>query len=77
MDTEQTKWLGTREAAKEMGISQDTVQIMLRKGELPGTRVRHQWKILRADIEAYLEEHRNVRGTGALAVVTSSPQNVS
>lgn len=42
------------EVADHLGISSYTVQDMLRKGELPGTKVRSRWRITGAQVNEYM-----------------------
>src|SRR5947199_10083484 len=46
--------LSLGEAARLLGISQRTVQRLLERGELKGTKVGRQWRFHRADLTAYV-----------------------
>lgn len=46
------------DVAKHLGISSYTVQDMLRKGDLPGTKVRSRWRITGAQVTQYMNENQ-------------------
>lgn len=51
--------LTIRETAAELRVSVATIERMLRRGDLPRVKVGYSTRILRRDIEAYVETHRN------------------
>lgn len=44
------------EAAKVLGTRNDTVQALLKAGEIPAYREGRNWKIPKTSLEAYVEE---------------------
>lgn len=53
-----TQWsdlLTVKEVAEILRVSQPTVLRMIEDGELPAIRVRNQWRIRRAELDAYLQ----------------------
>lgn len=61
--------LSRKEAAAFLGVSRDTVQRMIDSGELRAHKVRSQWRIEMADLEAIvqagqrLQAQRSGKGT--------------
>lgn len=49
----------TEEVAKKLHLHVDTVKRMLREGELPGYKIRNQWRIKVSDLEQYLAERKH------------------
>lgn len=62
------------EIAAELRVSSDAVRYWCRTGRLPATMVGGQWRVRRADLEAFLkartEEATNPKKVDALAAVT-------
>jgi excisionase family DNA binding protein len=52
--------LSRSEAADLLGVSGKTIERMINRGELPGFRVGSRWRVLRRDMEAYVERQRAV-----------------
>jgi excisionase family DNA binding protein len=50
--------LTIRETAAELRVSVATVERMLRRRDLGRVKVGHATRILRRDIDAYIESHR-------------------
>ncbi len=46
--------LTVEEAAAHLRVNPQTVYRLLRAGKLPGVRVGRQWRVRRADLDAYL-----------------------
>lgn len=42
--------LSTREASKILAVSPRQVQLLCESGDIPATKVGHQWRIRRADL---------------------------
>ena len=57
------------EAAAYLRVHERTVGRLLKRGELPGVKVGRQWRLRRADLDAYLRGERpageGTGGTGA------------
>ncbi|MGH8927828.1 MAG: helix-turn-helix domain-containing protein [Acidimicrobiia bacterium] len=52
------QWLSVADIAAYMGVSPHVVTSMLRSGEVPGVKFGREWRVARADLEAYLNEAR-------------------
>ena len=62
--------LTIRETAAILRVSMSTIDRMLRRGELPHVKMNHATRILRRDVDAYIESRRmegrgERRGKGA------------
>lgn len=55
--------LSVAEVADELAVSLDTVRRLLLSGELPGYRLRGQWRVSRSDLGAFLQQRRNYPST--------------
>ena len=51
--------LSVREVAEAVGVSTHVVRGLLTDGELRGMKIRHEWRVLRADLIAYLQRVSN------------------
>ena len=55
--------LTVKEVAGLLKLAEKTVYSMAQKGELPAFKVRDQWRIRRADFDAWMEDQsRKARG---------------
>ena len=50
--------LTIRETAAELRVSVATIERMLKRGDLPRVKIGYATRILRRDVEAYIESHR-------------------
>jgi excisionase family DNA binding protein len=50
--------LTKRETAAILRVSISTIERMLRRGDLPYVKMNHATRILRRDVDAYIESHR-------------------
>ena len=50
--------LTIRETAAELRVSVATIERMLKRGDLPRVKIGYATRILRRDIDAYIESHR-------------------
>jgi excisionase family DNA binding protein len=58
--------LTIRETAAILRVSMSTIDRMLRRGELPHVKMNYATRILRRDVDAYIESRRvERRGPGA------------
>lgn len=57
--------LSVRGVADSIGISPHVVRRLLTDGELHGVKIRHEWRIFRADLVEYLERVSNDRSDAA------------
>jgi excisionase family DNA binding protein len=58
--------LTIRETAAILRVSMSTIDRMLRRGELPHVKMNYATRILRRDVDAYIESRRvERRGEGA------------
>ena len=58
--------LTIRETAAILRLSNSTIERMLRRGDLPHVKMNYATRILRRDVEAYIESRRVERpGEGA------------
>lgn len=48
--------MDVREAAKRLGLSEETVRRYLRSGELRGSRLKLEWRIPAEEVERLLSE---------------------
>jgi len=75
--------LGVAEAAMLMRAENETVMLLARRGDLPGTRVGKSWVFLRDDVIAFLrgridaetEERRQHFSKTPLAIAMERPEN--
>ncbi len=44
--------LSIDQAAKYLSVSDDTIRRLIKEGELPAARIRGQWRIRKADLDA-------------------------
>lgn len=51
-------WLGSADAARQLGITPRTLYRLISEGELPGYKIGRVLRIKLADIEAFLESAR-------------------
>jgi excisionase family DNA binding protein len=47
------EWITTKEAAEILGVTQDHVSYLLRKGIIRGRKIRRDWVTTRSTVEAY------------------------
>ena len=47
------EWITTEEAAEILGVTQDHVSYLLRKGIIRGKKIRRDWVTTRSAVEAY------------------------
>jgi excisionase family DNA binding protein len=59
-DLERPAALSVSGIARELDISKRTAARLVETGELKAHRVRRQWRVLRADFDAYLARNANV-----------------
>lgn len=48
------------EVAAYLRLSRDTVYRMAQEGQLPASKIGAQWRFRREEIDAWLEQHKNV-----------------
>jgi len=53
-----------KELAALLKVADKTIYSMARDGQLPGFKVRGQWRFARKDIEAWIEEQKEMRMRG-------------
>ena len=58
-----TQWLTVKQVAGYLQMSMDTVYDMAQKGELPGCKIRQQWRFDRDEVDAWLRTQRPTRMT--------------
>lgn len=56
-------WLGTKEAARRLGITPRTLYRFIDSGELPGYRFGRVIRIKAVDVDAFIEASRIEPGT--------------
>lgn len=56
--------LTPEEVASELKVGVDTVVAWLRTGQLKGAKIGRQWRMMRADLDAFLKMHW-IAGRGA------------
>lgn len=52
------------EVAAYLRLSKDTVYRMAQTGKIPASKVGNQWRFRREEVEAWLEQHKNLPGDG-------------
>lgn len=52
-------YLTAEQVAVELAVSLATIRRLLLSGELPGYRLRGQWRISRSDLAIFLDERKN------------------
>lgn len=53
-----------KELAALLKVADKTIYSMAQDGQLPGFKVRGQWRFARKDIEAWIEEQKEMRMRG-------------
>ena len=51
--------LSVQEVCQQLGMGKSWVYRRLRSGEIPSVKLGRSIKVMRADLETYLEQHRN------------------
>lgn len=54
--------MSVRGVADALGISTHVVRRLLADGELHGVKIRHEWRVFRVDLVAYLQRASNGGG---------------
>jgi excisionase family DNA binding protein len=57
------QWLGTKEAARHLGITPRTLYRIIDEGQLPAYQFGRVYRLKRADVEAFIESSRVQPGT--------------
>ena len=60
--------LTPEEVAEYVRVNPQTIYRLLRSGRLPGAKIGHQWRVRKADLDAYLHGQ-----AGAAPVATGQP----
>jgi excisionase family DNA binding protein len=60
MEQTSVEWLSRDEVAQRLAVHKRTVSRLLESGQLVGYKVGGQWRVDRADLEAYLGRVRNI-----------------
>ena len=50
------------EVATYLRLSKDTVYRMAQTGKIPASKVGNQWRFRREEVDAWLEQHKNLPG---------------
>lgn len=58
----QKEYLSVSDMAKEFGIHEMTFYRMIRDKKIPAFKIGSQWRVRRADLNKWLEEHSSVPG---------------
>ena len=70
-----SEYVGTREAASMLGVTQCRVQQYVRAGRLPAERIgvanRSTFRMLRADVESFVRRPPGTPGKGVVAIKRS------
>ena len=58
-----TKWLSVAQVADELGVTVDTVRnwINRKKDPLPAAKLGRDWKVMREDLDRFIDERKNTR----------------
>lgn len=62
MDREQTRWLSTREAAGELGITTRTLYRLIDSDEIPAYKFGRVIRLKAEEVEAFIERSRITPG---------------
>ena len=62
MDREATRWMSTREAAEELGITTRTLYRLIDGGQLPAYRFGRVIRLKAAEVDAFVEGSRITPG---------------
>lgn len=57
------EWLGTKEAARHLGITPRTLYRLVDEGQLPAYQFGRVYRLKRTDVEAFIEASRVQPGT--------------
>lgn len=52
------EWMGTPEAAEYLGVVLRTIYRLIDRGQIPAYKVGRVIRVKKADLDAFLEEHR-------------------
>ena len=63
VNTDETEWLSTQEAARRLGITPRTLYRFIDHGELPAYRFGRVIRLKRTDVEAFIDSCRIEPGT--------------
>ncbi len=63
MDAAEDDWLGTKEAARLLGVVPRTLYRLIDDGDLPAYKIGRVIRLRRSDIAAFLERSRIAPGT--------------
>jgi excisionase family DNA binding protein len=55
------QWLTVGQVAAYLQMSRDKVYDMVRQGELPGCRIRQQWRFDREEVDTWVHAQRPVK----------------
>ena len=58
MPAQTSEWLGTKEAARAVGLTGVTLRRLIDGGDLPAFRFGRVIRVRRADVDAYIENSR-------------------
>jgi excisionase family DNA binding protein len=53
-------YLTTEDVVAYLNVTPRTIYRLIRTGELPATRIGHQWRVRQSDLEEWLERQRIV-----------------
>lgn len=59
MGIETGNWLTTEEAAARLRVSTRTIRKWIERGELPAWKAGKDWRVAPADVQRYIDAHRN------------------
>lgn len=62
-ETPEIEWLGTKEAARLLGITQRTLYRIMDEGQLPSYQFGRVYRLKRSDVDAFIEASRVQPGT--------------
>jgi len=57
-----TYWLTVKQVADYLQMSRDKVCDMAQKGELPGCKIRQQWRFDRDEVDTWVRSQRSRQG---------------
>jgi excisionase family DNA binding protein len=60
MEKTSAEWLSRDEVAQRLDVHRRTVSRLLDSGQLVGYKVGGQWRVAKADLQAYLRRVRNI-----------------
>lgn len=59
MNENNEKWIGTKEAAKYMDVTKDTVRNWIKKTDILAHKIGKLWKFKKSELDVWIESGRS------------------